>query len=191
MNHFFHEHGHIHGRGRHRRGVFGPGFPFDVRFERGFEKGFGGRWKARTRRGDMKFLVLETIAEQPRHGYEIIRAIEEKRGFRPSAGSIYPTLQFLEDGGFVSGAEVDGKRVYTITDAGRAMLADRANEREDDEDAIDEDDDARHRLKHAAIKLAGAVMSARGADESTLEKVRTILDRARKEIYGLLAEDEA
>jgi len=192
MKHFFHEHGHFGGRGRHRRGMFGPGpgFPGFDGFERGFEKGFGGRWKARTRRGDMKFLVLEMLAETPRHGYEIIREIEEKRGFRPSAGSIYPTLQFLEDGGFVTSAEVEGKRVYTITESGRAMLADRAAERDDDEDEGDNEHDARHNLKHAAIKLAGAVMSARGADEATLEKVRTILDRARKEVYGLLAEDD-
>jgi DNA-binding PadR family transcriptional regulator len=172
--------------------MFGPGFQgFDLRFERGFEKGFGGRWGSRTRRGDMKFLVLEMLAEAPRHGYEIIRAIEEKRGFRPSAGSIYPTLQLLEDGGFVTGAEVDGKRVYTITDSGRALLANRAADHDDEGDDDDETPDAKHRLKHTAIKLASAVMSARGADEATLEKVRVILDRARKEIYALLAEDEA
>jgi DNA-binding PadR family transcriptional regulator len=187
MRHFF-EPG--HGRGRHRRGVFGAGFQgFDVRFERGFEKGFGGRWGSRTRRGDMKFLVLEMLAETPRHGYEIIGAIEEKRGFRPSAGSIYPTLQFLEDGGFVTSAEVDGKRVYTITDAGRALLADRT-ERDEDGEETDEVPSARHRLKHAAIKLAAAVMGARGADEPTLEKVRAILDQARKDVYALLASDE-
>lgn len=192
MKHFFEPgfgHGHGHGRGRHRRGMFGPGIAaFDLRFERGFERGWGGRWGGRTRRGDVKFLVLEMLAEAPRHGYEIIRAIEEKRGFRPSAGSIYPTLQFLEEGGFVTSAEVDGKRVYTITDSGRALLADRATERDDDED--DNEPDARHRLKQAAMKLAAAVMGARGTEEATLEKVRTILDRARKEIYGLLAEDE-
>jgi DNA-binding PadR family transcriptional regulator len=129
------------------------------------------------------------LAETPRHGYEIIGAIEEKRGFRPSAGSIYPTLQFLEDGGFVTSAEVDGKRVYTITDAGRTLLADRT-ERDEDGEETDEVPSARHRLKHAAIKLAAAVMGARGADEPTLEKVRAILDQARKDIYALLATDE-
>lgn len=165
-----------HGRHRHGGGPGGFGW-----------QGFGGRWGGRTRRGDMKFLVLETLTGGPRHGYEIIVAIEEKRGFRPSPGSVYPTLQMLEDGGFVSAAEIDGKRVYTITDAGRALLANRAPDADDDEEDAHE---VRHRLKESAMKLGAAVMSARGSDEPTLERIREILDRARKEIYTLLASDE-
>jgi hypothetical protein len=68
-------------------------------------------------------------------------------------------------------------------------LADRT-ERDEDGEETDEVPSARHRLKHAAIKLAAAVMGARGADEPTLEKVRAILDQARKDIYALLATDE-
>jgi DNA-binding PadR family transcriptional regulator len=162
---------------------------FDRNFERGFNRGFGGGWKGRTRRGDVKFLVLDVLAEGPRHGYEIIGAIEEKRGFRPSPGSIYPTLQMLEDGSFVTSAEVEGKRVYTITDAGRALLANRATDG-DDEDG-DEAPGPRERLKGSAMKLAAAVMGTRGSDEATIDKVRAILDKARKEIYAILASDEA
>ncbi len=147
--------------------------------------GFGRGWGGRTRRGDMKFLVLETLAEGPRHGYELIGAIEQRRGFRPSPGSIYPTLQMLEDGGFVSSTEVDGKRVYTISESGRALLADRAPEADDD------GPDGHHRLKESAMKLGAAVMGARGSDEATLERIREILDRARREIYAILASDEA
>jgi len=165
--------------GRHRHGPGPGGFGW---------QGFGGRWGGRTRRGDMKYLVLETLADGPRHGYEIILAIEEKRGFRPSPGSIYPTLQMLEDGGFVSSAEVDGKRVYTITDAGRALLANRAPDADDDEE--DDEHAMRHRLKESAVKLGAAVMSARGSDQATLERIREILDKARREIYTLLASDE-
>ena len=105
-----------------------------------------------------------------------------------SAGSIYPTLQMLEDGGFVTSAEVDGKRVYTITDSGRELLSSRTAEAGDD---ADEEFEARHRLRASAIKLGAAVMGLRGSDDATLDKVRTILDRARKEIYGILATDEA
>jgi DNA-binding PadR family transcriptional regulator len=162
---------------------------FDRNFERGFNRGFGGGWKGRTRRGDVKFLVLEVLAEGPRHGYEIIGAIEERRGFRPSAGSIYPTLQMLDDGGFVTSSEVDGKRVYTITETGRQLLANRAAEQDDDDG--DEAPDARHRLKASAMKLAAAVMGTRGTDEATVDRVRAILDKARKEIYAILASDEA
>jgi DNA-binding PadR family transcriptional regulator len=150
-------------------------------------QGFGGRWGGRTRRGDMKFLVLETLTGGPRHGYEIILAIEEKRGFRPSPGSVYPTLQMLEDGSFVSSTEVDGKRVYTITESGRALLANRTPDTDEDEDG---DDDIRHRVKESAMKLGAAVMSARGSDQATLERIREILDRARREVYTLLASDE-
>jgi DNA-binding PadR family transcriptional regulator len=162
--------------GRHRPGPGGFGW-----------QGFGARWGGRTRRGDMKYLVLETLTDGPRHGYEIILAIEEKRGFRPSPGSVYPTLQMLEDGGFVHASEIDGKRVYTITDAGRELLANRAPDADDD----DEDDHAvRHRVKESAMKLGAAVMSARGSDHATLERIREILDRARREVYTLLASDD-
>jgi len=175
----------------HHHGDAFPGGPrrfmrgFDRNFSRDFNRGFGPG--GRTRRGDVKFLVLEVLADGPRHGYDIIGAIEERRGFRPSAGSIYPTLQMLEDGGFVTAAEVAGKRTYTITDTGRALLADRANAAGSDEDDAP---DARHRLKGSAMKLAAAVMGTRGTDDATLDRVREILDRARKEIYAILAADE-
>ena len=76
--------------------------------------------------GDMKFVILRLLKERPRHGYEIIKAIEEKMWgcYTPSAGTIYPTLQLLEDQGFVRPVETDGKRVYHITDTGERFLAD-------------------------------------------------------------------
>ncbi len=180
-----HHHGHHHGHHDHDHHDEHD-HPGGARaFMRG---GFGrGRgWGGRTRRGDMKFLVLETLAEGSRHGYELIGAIEQRRGFRPSPGSIYPTLQMLEDGGFVTAAEVDGKRVYTISDAGRELLANRAPDAGDDDAP-----GGHHRLKESAMKLGAAVMSARGSDEATLERIRAILDRARREVYAILASDEA
>jgi DNA-binding PadR family transcriptional regulator len=179
----FHEHlhGHLHANGPGLLRYFMRGF--DQRFGRDFSRGYGGGGRAR--RGDVKFLVLEVLAEGQRHGYEIMSAIEERRGFRPSPGSIYPTLQMLEDGGFVTSTEVDGKRVYTITDTGRTLLGNRSAQ----ESEGDEEPDARHRLKHAAMKLATAVMGVRGSDDATLDRVREILDRTRKEIYAILASD--
>ncbi len=78
-------------------------------------------------RGDVKFALLELLQERPMHGYEMMKSLEEKSGgfYSPSAGSIYPTLQMLEDRGFVTSNNVEGKKVYTITDSGRAMLAER------------------------------------------------------------------
>ncbi|HEY0396051.1 MAG TPA: PadR family transcriptional regulator [Candidatus Elarobacter sp.] len=176
---------HAHGRHGRRIGVGVWGFDFG--------KDWGG-WRGGSgrpvRRGEMKFVILDVLTDGPKHGYEIITAIEQRRQVRPSAGSIYPTLQLLEDGGFVSSDQSDGKRVYTITDAGRALLADRAAEAEP-EDAEDDEVDARQRLRESAMKLGAAVLNARGHDDKTVDKIREILDKARKEIYSLLASDES
>jgi DNA-binding PadR family transcriptional regulator len=77
-------------------------------------------------------VLLELLQERPMHGYEMIKALEEKTGgfYTPSPGSIYPTLQMLEDGGMVTSVEVEGKKVYTITDTGRAALAERQRTQE-------------------------------------------------------------
>lgn len=136
----------------------------------------------------MKFLILEVLADGPRHGYDVIAALEERSAgrYRPSAGSVYPTLQLLEDGAYATGEAVDGKRVYTITDRGRELLAAKpadAGAGLDDGDGVD--------LRGAAMKLGGAVMQvARGSDAAAQAKVREILDRARKEIYAILAESD-
>jgi DNA-binding PadR family transcriptional regulator len=74
--------------------------------------------------GEMKFVILRLIREKPRHGYEVMKALEEKfRGhYTPSAGSVYPTLQLLEDEGFVRAVDTDGKKVYHITPEGEQYL---------------------------------------------------------------------
>jgi DNA-binding PadR family transcriptional regulator len=170
-----------HGHGRHGwRGGWGAEFGGP----------WGAGWGRRARRGDVKYLVLESLADGPKHGYEIIRAIEESRGSRPSAGSVYPTLQLLEDGGFVTSDQVDGKRVYTITDTGRELLKNRGVESEDD-DGEEIAPNAHQRLRQSAMKLGAAVMGARGGDDATIDKIREVLDKARKEVHGILASDES
>ncbi|HEY0613358.1 MAG TPA: PadR family transcriptional regulator [Candidatus Elarobacter sp.] len=178
------------GRAFHRHG---PGRGFRGAWAFGFDKEFGARrgaWERRMRRGDMKFAILEVLAEGPKHGYEIITAVEQRRNVRPSAGSIYPTLQMLEDGGYVSSEQVDGKRVYTITDDGRELLAQRTAEAGAGE-AEDEEVDARDRLRDSAMKLGAAVLNARGHDDKTIDKIREVLDKARKDVYSILAADES
>ncbi len=78
-------------------------------------------------KGDLKYVILDLLKEKPAHGYEIIHAIEEHfHGFySPSAGSVYPTLQLLEDLGYVTAAEQDGKKVYTVTEEGKKFLQER------------------------------------------------------------------
>ena len=101
----------FHGRSRH-----GLGGRIGRRAERVFEQ------------GDLRFVILKLIGEQPRHGYEIIKAIEEKVGgaYSPSPGVIYPTLTLLEELGYVSVEAVEGgKKLYRITDAGQAALVEK------------------------------------------------------------------
>lgn len=148
---------------------------------------FGGMRAERARRGDIKYLILQVLADGPSHGYDIIAALEAKSGgrYRPSAGSVYPNLQLLEDGGFVTSEAVEGKRIFTITDTGRALLAARPADAEAEDEADDVD------LRSSAMKLGAAVMQAfRAADVPSQTKVRDILDRSRREIYAILAESE-
>ncbi len=88
-------------------------------------RGFGGPGRGgrgpRARRGDVRAAVLALLADRPMHGYEMIKEIEERSegAWTPSAGSIYPMLQLLEDEGLIRGEETDGKRRFTLTDEGR------------------------------------------------------------------------
>jgi DNA-binding PadR family transcriptional regulator len=89
-------------------------------------RGRGGRIGRFLEHGDLRFVILALVEEQPRHGYELIKELEERTGgaYRPSPGVIYPTLALLEDEGFVrpAGGET-GRKLYEITDAGREALA--------------------------------------------------------------------
>ena len=115
------------GAGRHHRGRFRGGFGF------GGRQGFGGggmgdedmmRARRMLAQGDLRLVALAFIAEAPRHGYEIIKLVEEKTAdwYSPSPGIIYPTLTYLEEAGYVTAATEGSKKLYTITDTGRAYL---------------------------------------------------------------------
>ena len=88
--------------------------------------GFAAAAGARARRGDIRTAILRLLAEQPMHGYQIIQELSTRSGgvWNPSAGSIYPTLQQLADEGLVDSEESAGKKVYHLTDAGRAAVDD-------------------------------------------------------------------
>jgi len=89
---------------------------------------FPGPWhESPFHKGDLKYIILDLVQEKPSYGYDIIRALEERsRGFyTPSAGSVYPTLQMLEEMGYVASVNQDGKKIYTITDEGRKFLVER------------------------------------------------------------------
>ncbi len=152
-------------------------------FRFGRFSGFGERM--RMRRGDIKFFLLEILKDGPRHGYEIITDIETRHGYRPSAGSVYPTLQMLEEGGYLTSEQVDGKRVYTITDEGRKLLEERG---EMCFEASPEMSQAME-VGKAMMKLGAAVMQGvRGADQETVKKISEIINQARRDVYAILAE---
>jgi DNA-binding PadR family transcriptional regulator len=178
---------------RRGRGHFGPGGPFGP-------GGEGGRFFGR---GDIKFVLLELLQERSMHGYEMIKALEERTGgfYTPSPGSIYPTLQMLEDGGMVTSAEVEGKKVYTITDAGRAALAERQSAQEGSggppwkrwhthggRGAKPEMQALKSEVAETARLFAIAGRMAL-QDPEKLGRLRSIIERTRSELNALIYEE--
>ena len=152
-------------------------------------QGWGGR---RVRRGHIRTLMLTSLAEGPGHGYEIIQRLEEKTGglWRPSPGSVYPTLQLLEDEGLVRSEERDGKRVYEITDAGRAEAQKRAERGGPPWAAGHEGAPGAAALRDAVGQLHMAARQVASAgQEGQVERAVVVLAEARKKLYQILAED--
>jgi DNA-binding PadR family transcriptional regulator len=153
------------------------------------EAGFGRhrRQGGRMRRGDVRTAVLAVLAEQPGHGYEIMQALEERSGgsWRPSPGSIYPTLQLLEDEGLVRSRTDDGKRVYELTDTGRAEATRRLDEAGGPPWSGDGPD---FRTSIKGMILAYRQVMTAGSSEQR-DRANEILANARRDLYRLLAED--
>ena len=169
----------------------GFGWAFGTRS--GHHKRRGGRRRRQFfESGEVKYVILRLLKEKPRHGYEIIKAMEEDLGgwYTPSPGTIYPTLQLLEDQGYVRIEEADGKKVYHITDEGLAFL-------EEHRDVVD---DILERVREAIDGLAGGALGdlnevfarmagkayrqawkGRPADDRT-QRIVDILRRAAQEI---------
>ena len=143
----------------------------------------------RAQRGDVRTAVLDVLEEGPRHGYDVIRELEERSGgrWRPSPGSVYPTLQMLEDEGLVAGEDRDGKRVYALTDAGRATLKER-RDRGDWKPPWDYRDDLGPLREAGASLMAPVMQMASYGTEEQVQATIEILTDARKKIYALLAE---
>ena len=147
---------------------------------------------ARAGQGDVRSAVLVLLRERPMHGYEVIAEIERRSGgaWHPSAGSVYPTLQLLADEGLIESAVGDGRKTYSLTEAGRAE-ADTIAGRGGPWDA------GGHRdlfgvgpLPKAGVDLAHAVAQVgRTASPEQLEQAVTVLNEARRKLYSILAQD--
>ncbi|MGZ0712832.1 PadR family transcriptional regulator (plasmid) [Coraliomargarita sp. W4R53] len=142
-------------------------------------------------RGDVKTAILALLAEEPMHGYQIIQEIESRSGgaWKPSPGSVYPTLQLLADEGLVH-AEYSGERkTYSLTQSGREV-ADAASGSLPWESSTFRHAEQATVLPKAGAKLAQAVVQvSRGGTPEQIEKAVAVIDDARRKMYAILAED--
>ena len=156
----------------------------------------GSRRGTSFHKGDLKYIILDLLKDKPRHGYDIIRELEEQSyGFyKPSPGVIYPTLQMLEEMGYASSNEQEGKRIYSITEEGLKFLTDQSNIA----------DGVRRQLKHKwSFKNIGRMVMVmkeyhaledllgsgfRSLDADKAEQIRQILSQAYQEIESVLQE---
>ena len=152
--------------------------------------GRGG--SGRARRGDVRAAILALLAERPMHGYEMIQELLERtRGvWRPSPGSVYPALQQLEDDGLIRGQESSGKRLFELTDAGRAELERAARERTPWEEVVDGVSPSQGQLRDATGQItAAAHQVARAGSEAQKAQAIEVLVETRRRLYTILAED--
>ena len=185
--------GHKSHRHRHSggpRGGFG-GFPFG---------GFGGPpggppWGGggrKARRGDIRTAALLLLAEEPRNGYEIMREVTERSegAWSPSPGSVYPALQQLEDEGLIRSEEVDGRKLFRLTDEGLARVKERNPEQPAPwEQMSGEYGSKAHELGKIMREVAAAfVQVIRAGSEEQQEQARKVLITARRELYRILAD---
>ena len=179
---------------------FGPGrgfeFGFDPRggfgFGPGGPRGRGRGGRGRGKRGDVRAAILKLLVERPMHGYEMIQEIAERSQnlWRPSPGSVYPTLQLLVDEGLLVARESEGsKKLFELTNEGRAA-ADKIETPPWQEIANDVEP-GHVNLRSAVGQLMGAVaQSAHTANDEQQERIVDIVNNARREIYQILGESE-
>jgi DNA-binding PadR family transcriptional regulator len=152
---------------------------------------FFGGGRGRRRRGDVRVAVLLLLAEEPRNGYQLMQAIEERSGgrWRPSPGATYPALAQLEDEGLIRPTERDGARAFELTDAGREHLAERGEHPAPWDEG---DDEGPSDLRPLIAQVASAAWQvAKVGDQNQVERARKTLADARRALYRILAEDES
>lgn len=145
-------------------------------------------------KGDLKYVILDLIKDKPSHGYEIMKQLEGRfHGFySPSAGSVYPTLQLLEDMGYVTSSGQDGKKVYTITDAGKQFLDEKQKDMEKIREHMkdwcgpcnhDDMRDMMHEFRHMGRVMKGHMGRM---DPEKMKKIKEIIARAGEDIEKIL-----
>ncbi|MGR0220890.1 PadR family transcriptional regulator [Agromyces sp. ZXT2-6] len=145
-------------------------------------------------KGDVRAAVLALLAEKPMHGYQIISEIAERSGgaWKPSAGSVYPTLQLLADEGLITAEEEGGRKTYTLTEMGRAEAATSADRTPwpTPSGSRSHDTGPAGTLAKAGFELAqAAAQVGRTGSPEQVEKAVEVLDDARRRLYSILAQD--
>jgi DNA-binding PadR family transcriptional regulator len=161
-----------HSRGGHRRG--------------------GSGHRRRARRGALRLSVLTLLNERPMHGYELITELETRSEgrWRPSAGSIYPTLNRLDEGGLVTSTEMEGKRQFSLTDRGREVLGELRDAQGDDAPAPWDDRGTGGRgdlRRHVSELVSQARQIGRFGTAEQIERTETILVDTIQNLYAVLA----
>ena len=169
---------------------FGPGFgPFGREFGRGF--GPHGHRGGRARRGDVRAAILALLAEEPMHGYQLMQEIAQRSDgvWKPSAGSVYPALAQLEDEGLVRQEDDGGRKVFTLTDAGRQYVEEHAGDLESPWDAVTGGvTDAMAESFELMREVGFAAMQVlRSGDPDKVERGKAILAETRRQLYLILA----
>jgi len=152
---------------------------------------FESKVGSRMGKGDVRAAVLALLAVRPMHGYQIIHEIEERSGgtWKPSPGSVYPTLQLLADEGLISAEESNGRKTYSLTAEGRAV-ADATTGAAPWEASGTKENPRASALPKAGVELAHAAaqVGRSGSAEQVAEAV-AVLDEARRKLYSILAQD--
>jgi DNA-binding PadR family transcriptional regulator len=157
----------------------------------GLRDAFAPRVAGRMGRGDIRTAILVALADEPMHGYQIIQTIETRtRGtWKPSPGSIYPTLQLLADEGLVTAEQVGERKVYSLTEAGRETATEFASGPEPWEPRRSWGADRNMALPKSGAQLAQAIAQvAHGGSPEQNERAVAVIDEARRKLYAILAE---
>ena len=150
------------------------------------------RQRGQRARGDVRSAVLALLAEEPMHGYQVIQEIDRRSGgsWKPSPGSVYPTLQQLEDEGLVRAQEQDGRRVYRLTDDGQRVAADRAEEFATLWEGVAPSEDDTQ-LGDLIFQVGAAfVHVARTGTPEQMAEARKVLGRTRADLYRILGDQD-
>ena len=154
----------------------------------------GGQFKRnvdmRMRKGDVRSAVLRLLNESPMHGYQIISEIDTRSGgaWKPSPGSVYPTLQMLVDEGLLDSKETKGRRTYSLTSAGVEVAAAEAEKPAPWETGFDRPTGPRGTLALSGVKIAKAAAEvARVGSPEQMEKAAKIIDDAAKKLSAIVS----